>query len=121
MKVIFAGTPDFAAAALKEIAAAGFEIPLVLTQPDRPKGRGMQLQATPVKQAALDLNLRVEQPEKLRNNAQALSVLRALEADIMVVAAYGVGYPQTRLPEYPRVFIASLAWCGAHSTRDRSR
>ena len=94
MKVIFAGTPDFAAAALKEIAAAGFEIPLVLTQPDRPKGRGMQLQATPVKQAALALNLRVEQPEKLRNNAQALSMLRALEADIMVVAAYGLILPQ---------------------------
>ena len=55
MKVIFAGTPDFAAAALKAIAAAGFEIPLVLTQPDRPKGRGMQLTASPVKQAALEL------------------------------------------------------------------
>ena len=59
MKVIFAGTPDFAAAALKAIAAAGFEIPLVLTQPDRPKGRGMQLTASPVKQAALELGLTV--------------------------------------------------------------
>ena len=69
MKVIFAGTPDFAAAALKAVAAAGFEIPLVLTQPDRPKGRGMQLQASPVKQVALELGLRVAQPEKLRGNA----------------------------------------------------
>ena len=63
MKVIFAGTPDFAAAALKAIAAAGFEIPLVLTQPDRPKGRGMQLTASPVKKAALELGLTVAQPE----------------------------------------------------------
>lgn len=94
MNVIFAGTPDFAAAALKAIAAAGFNIPLVLTQPDRPKGRGMQLQASPVKQAALDLGLRVEQPEKLRNNADALQMLQDVNADVMVVAAYGLILPQ---------------------------
>ena len=94
MKVIFAGTPDFAASALKAIAAAGFDIPLVLTQPDRPKGRGMQLQPSPVKQAAQALGLRVEQPEKLRNHAEALEMLRAVEADVMVVAAYGLILPQ---------------------------
>ncbi|WII91428.1 methionyl-tRNA formyltransferase [Kingella negevensis] len=94
MKVIFAGTPDFSATALKAIAAAGFEIPLVLTQPDRPKGRGMQLQASAVKQTALELGLRVEQPEKLRNNAEALQMLRDVDADIMVVAAYGLILPQ---------------------------
>ncbi|HFC3362699.1 TPA: methionyl-tRNA formyltransferase [Neisseria gonorrhoeae] len=94
MKVIFAGTPDFAAAALKAVAAAGFEIPLVLTQPDRPKGRGMQLTAPPVKQAALELGLRVAQPEKLRNNAEALQMLKEVEADVMVVAAYGLILPQ---------------------------
>ena len=94
MKVIFAGTPDFAAAALKAIAAAGFEIPLVLTQPDRPKGRGMQLALSPVKQAALELGLRVAQPEKLRNNAEALQMLKEVEADVMVVAAYGLILPQ---------------------------
>ena len=94
MKVIFAGTPDFAAAALKAIAAAGFEVPLVLTQPDRPKGRGMQLAPSPVKQAALELGLRVAQPEKLRNNAEALQMLKAVEADVMVVAAYGLILPQ---------------------------
>ena len=90
MKVIFAGTPDFAAAALKAIAAAGFEVPLVLTQPDRPKGRGMQLAPSPVKQAALELGLRVAQPEKLRNNAEALQMLKDTGADVMVVAAYGL-------------------------------
>ena len=94
MKVIFAGTPDFAAAALKAVAAAGFDIPLVLTQPDRPKGRGMQLQASPVKQAALELGLRVEQPEKLRGNADALAMLQSVGADVMVVAAYGLILPQ---------------------------
>ena len=93
MKVIFAGTPDFAAAALKAIAA-GFEIPLVLTQPDRPKGRGMQLAPSPVKQAALELGLRVAQPEKLRNNAEALQMIKEVEADVMVVAAYGLILPQ---------------------------
>ena len=94
MKIIFAGTPDFAAAALKAIANAGFDIPLVLTQPDRPKGRGMQLQASPVKQAALELGLRVEQPEKLRGNADALALLQSVGADVMVVAAYGLILPQ---------------------------
>ena len=94
MKVIFAGTPDFAAAALKAIAAAGFEIPLVLTQPDRPKGRGMQLTASPVKQAALELGLTVAQPEKLRNNAEALQMLKDTGTDVMVVAAYGLILPQ---------------------------
>ena len=94
MKVIFAGTPDFAAAALKAIAAAGFEIPLVLTQPDRPKGRGMQLAPSPVKQAALELGLRVAQPEKLRNNAETLQMLKEVEADVIVVAAYGLILPQ---------------------------
>lgn len=94
MKVIFAGTPDFAAASLKAIAAAGFEVPLVLTQPDRPKGRGMQLAPSPVKQAALELGLRVAQPEKLRNNAEALQMLKDTGADVMVVAAYGLILPQ---------------------------
>ncbi|WP_253354207.1 methionyl-tRNA formyltransferase [Neisseria perflava] len=118
MNVIFAGTPDFAAAALKAIAAAGFNITLVLTQPDRPKGRGMQLQATPVKQAALELGLRVAQPEKLRNNAEALQMLQDAQADVMVVAAYGLILPQDVLdtPKYGCLNIhASLLprWRGA--------
>ena len=93
-KVIFAGTPDFAATALRAIAEAGFDIPLVLTQPDRPKGRGMQLAPSPVKQAALELGLRVAQPEKLRNNVESLQMLKEVDADVMVVAAYGLILPQ---------------------------
>ena len=122
MKVIFAGTPDFAAAALKAIAAAGFEIPLVLTQPDRPKGRGMQLAPSPVKQAALELGLRVAQPEKLRNNAEALQMLKGVDADVMVVAAYGLILPQDVLdtPKHGCLNIhASLLprWRGAAPIR----
>ena len=97
MKIIFAGTPDFAAAALKRIVQAGFEVPLVLTQPDRPKGRGMALQPSPVKQTALELGLNVEQPEKLRGNNDALAHIRSIGADAMVVAAYGLILPQTVL------------------------
>ena len=96
MKVIFAGTPDFAAQALRAIAAAGFEILLVLTQPDRPKGRGMQLQASPVKQAALELGLTIAQPASLRHE-EAQALLRAQNADVMVVAAYGLILPQAVL------------------------
>lgn len=117
MKVIFAGTPDFAASALKAIAAAGFEVPLVLTQPDRPKGRGMQLQASPVKQAALDLGLTVAQPQSLRKE-EAQELLRKQHADVMVVAAYGLILPQAVLdiPQHGCLNIhASLLprWRGA--------
>ena len=97
MKIIFAGTPDFAAAALKRIVQAGFEVPLVLTQPDRPKGRGMALQPSPVKQTALEIGLDVKQPEKLRGNDEALAHIRSIGADAMVVAAYGLILPQAVL------------------------
>lgn len=96
MKVIFAGTPDFAASALSAIAEAGFDIPLVLTQPDRPKGRGMQLQPGPVKQTALKLGLTVAQPQSLRHE-DAQELLRKQHADVMVVAAYGLILPQAVL------------------------
>lgn len=94
MNVIFAGTPEFAAAALSAIVEAGFSVPLVLTQPDRPKGRGLNLQESPVKQTARQLGLPVAQPEKLRGNAEALAVLKETAADVMVVAAYGLILPQ---------------------------
>ncbi|MCG9107638.1 methionyl-tRNA formyltransferase [Laribacter hongkongensis] len=101
MKLIFAGTPDFAAAALSALAAAGHDIPLVLTQPDRPAGRGMKLKPSAVKARALELGLRVEQPLSLRND-EARAMLRAVEADVMVVAAYGLILPQAVL-DLPRL------------------
>lgn len=117
MRLIFAGTPDFAAQALSAILAAGHEVPLVLTQPDRPAGRGMKLQASAVKQLALAHNLPVFQPERLKDPATH-EPIRAAQADVMVVAAYGLILPQSVLdmPRYGCLNIhASLLprWRGA--------
>ncbi|MEQ1667274.1 MAG: methionyl-tRNA formyltransferase [Sulfuriferula sp.] len=92
MRIIFAGTPEFARVALSAIHAAGHEIVAVLTQPDRPAGRGMKLTASAVKQAALQLGLPVLQPLTLKS-AEILAELTALNADVMVVAAYGLILP----------------------------
>ena len=117
MKVAFAGTPEFAAAALEAILAAGFDVPLVLTQPDRPAGRGMQLQPSPVKRVALAAGIPVHQPEKLRTPEQQ-APLADVQADVLVVAAYGIILPQAvlDLPRYGCLNIhASLLprWRGA--------
>ncbi len=96
MKLIFAGTPEFAAEALRGIFAAGHQVALVLTQPDRPAGRGMALQASPVKRLALDAGVEVFQPTTLKDEA-AQDVLRAVGADVVVVAAYGLILPQAVL------------------------
>lgn len=96
MKIIFAGTPDFAAYALQALIDAGHEIALVLTQPDRPAGRGMKLSASAVKTLAEKYNLPVYQPEKLRT-AEQQAPLTAIQADIMIVAAYGLILPQAVL------------------------
>lgn len=101
MRVVFAGTPAFAAAALAQIAAAGHDVALVLTQPDRPAGRGLKLQASPVKELALRHGWPVAQPRSLRLDGKypaeagaAAEALRAARADVMVVAAYGLILPQ---------------------------
>ena len=101
MKVIFAGTPDFARVALQALLDAGFSVPLVLTQPDRPAGRGMKLQASPVKQLAQAHGIAVAQPRSLRTDgkypedaADAQAAIAATQADVMVVAAYGLILPQ---------------------------
>ncbi|MDO9005144.1 MAG: methionyl-tRNA formyltransferase [Aquabacterium sp.] len=104
MKIVFAGTPEFAREALTALHAAGFEIPLVLTQPDRPAGRGMKLQASPVKQFALDHGIAVAQPPSLKLDGKhaeaaqaAQATLQAVQADLMVVAAYGLILPKWAL------------------------
>ncbi len=101
MNIIFAGTPEFARVALERLLAAGFRVPLVLTQPDRPAGRGMKLQASPVKQLALEQHIAVAQPRSLRldgkypdDAAAAREAIEAAQADVMVVAAYGLILPQ---------------------------
>lgn len=104
MNVIFAGTPEFAAVALARLHEAGFEIPLVMTQPDRPAGRGMQLQPSPVKHYALEHGIPVAQPTSLRLDgkypdqaAAAHALLKATPHDVMVVAAYGLILPPSIL------------------------
>jgi methionyl-tRNA formyltransferase len=101
MRVAFAGTPVFARDALAAILDAGFDVPLVLTQPDRPAGRGQQSQASPVKQLAIAHGIPVHQPERLRD-AASQAPLRDAAADVLVVAAYGLILPQTVL-DLPRL------------------
>jgi methionyl-tRNA formyltransferase len=126
MKIIFAGTPEFAAVALQSLHEAGFEIPLVLTQPDRPAGRGMHLQPSAVKQYAAAHNIPVAQPLSLRMDSkdpqraaeakQAHELLMATDYDAMVVAAYGLILPRSTLDIKPCINIhGSLLprWRGA--------
>ncbi|GGB91127.1 methionyl-tRNA formyltransferase [Pseudoduganella buxea] len=126
MKVIFAGTPEFAAVALKAMHEAGFDIPLVLTQPDRPAGRGMHLQPSAVKQYAVAHGIPVAQPVSLRMDAKdpqraqeakaAHDLLLATDYDAMVVAAYGLILPRSTLDIKPCINIhGSLLprWRGA--------
>lgn len=96
MRVAFAGTPEFAAQALAAIIAAGHVVPLVLTQPDRPSGRGMKLSPSPVKVLATAHGLTVDQPASLKSEA-ARESLRAAAPDVLVVAAYGLILPQAVL------------------------
>ncbi|MFT4196030.1 methionyl-tRNA formyltransferase [Ottowia sp.] len=125
MRAAFAGTPEFARAALEALHAAGFAVPLVLTQPDRPAGRGMKLHASPVKQWALAHGVPVAQPRSLRRDgkypedaAAAQAALQAARPDVLVVAAYGLILPQwvLDLPRFGCLNIhASLLprWRGA--------
>ena len=89
MKLVFCGTPSFAVSTLEALLAAGHQIDLVVSQPDRPVGRSRQLTAPPVKQAALAAGLPVTQPEKIRNNAEFRAQLEAIAPDAIVVVAYG--------------------------------
>jgi methionyl-tRNA formyltransferase len=89
MKLVFCGTPQFAVPALEALIAAGHEIPLVVTQPDRPVGRAQELQAPPVKQTAVAASMTVTQPEKIRKNVEFRAQLEAIAPDAIVVVAYG--------------------------------
>ena len=109
LRVGFAGTPEFAASALRQLIAAGYPLPLVLTQPDRPAGRGMKLRASAVKQLALRHGLPVLQPRSLRPDGKfpedaeaAREALQAARLDVLVVAAYGLILPPWLL-ELPRL------------------
>lgn len=117
MKIIFAGTPEFAAETLKALLSTEHEICAVYTQPDRPAGRGRKLTASPVKQLALSHDLKIEQPLNFKSE-QARQTLADFQADLMIVVAYGLLLPQSVLdmPKYGCINIhASLLprWRGA--------
>jgi methionyl-tRNA formyltransferase len=101
LRIIFAGTPDFAVPALAALIDAGHQIVLVLTQPDRPSGRGMKLKASPVKELAVQYQLEVFQPETLKDIA-AQNRIQEVQADVMIVAAYGLIIP-TNVLAMPRL------------------
>ena len=94
MKIIFMGTPDFAEESLKSIYEAGHEIVGVVTNPDKPKGRGMKMIPSPVKEFAVEKNLKIFQPEKVKNNEEFINELKALQPDVICVVAYGKILPK---------------------------
>ena len=106
MRIVFMGTPDFAAASLRRLLDDGFEIVGVFTQPDKPKGRGMELAASPVKELALSCGIPVFQPEKMRDGT-ALETVKALQPDLLAVVAYGRILPPEILevPKYGAVNV----------------
>ena len=101
MKVLFMGTPDFAAVSLEKLISSGYDVCGVFTQPDKPKSRGMKMDCSPVKKAALAAGLPVWQPVKLRDGT-ALEVIRSLAPDVIVVVAYGRILPRDIL-DVPRL------------------
>lgn len=102
LKILFMGTPDFAQESLKSIYDAGFEIIGVVTNPDKPKGRGMKLAYSPVKEYALEKNLKIYQPIKIRNNTEFLDEIKTLAPDVICVVAYGKILPKEIL-EIPKL------------------
>ena len=106
MRIVFMGTPDFAAASLRQLITDGFDVVGVFTQPDKPRGRGMELSFSPVKELALSAGLPVFQPEKMRDGT-ALAQIRQLQPDILVVVAYGKILPDDILavPKYGAINV----------------
>jgi methionyl-tRNA formyltransferase len=97
LDLIFCGTPRFAVPSLEKLAASGYRIHLVVTQPDRPKGRGLELVASPVKESALKLNLPIAQPDRIKNNEDFRARLAAIKPDAIIVVGYGRLIPQWML------------------------
>ncbi len=102
MKIVYMGTPEFAVPALTALADAGHEIGYVVTQPDAVRDRGKKVKMTPVKEKALELGLKVLQPEKLKKDAAFFAALRNYEPDLIAVAAYGQILPKEIL-DLPRL------------------
>lgn len=101
-KIVFMGTPEIAVPSLKTLVENGFDIPLVITQPDKPKGRGQAVQFPPVKEYALTVGLDVYQPEKIKNNTEVMEKLKSISPDFFAVVAYGKILPQNVL-DIPKI------------------
>ena len=97
LNLVFCGTPRFAVPTLEKLVDAGFRIHLVVTQPDRPKGRGLELVQSPVKESALQLNLAITQPDRIKTNDEVRAQLTALQPDAIIVVGYGRIIPQWML------------------------
>ena len=102
MKIVFMGTPDFAACSLRSLIEAGHDIIAVVTQPDRPKGRGKEMAISPVKELALEHNIKVLQPTRIKNDDEFYNTLKQLNPDCIVVAAFGQMLPK-RILDLPEL------------------
>ena len=102
LNLVFCGTPQFAVPTLEKLAAAGHSIPLVVTQPDRPRGRGMEMAVSPVKDAAIRLGINVLQPAAIKNNVEFREQLAAIRPDAIIVVGYGRIIPQWMI-DLPRL------------------
>ncbi len=102
MKIVFMGTPDFAATSLEALIEANYNIEAVVTNPDRPKGRGMKMLYTPVKEVAISKNIPIFQPEKVKNNEDFINIIKEINPDVICVVAYGKILPKDILdiPKY---------------------
>lgn len=102
LKILFMGTPDFAKESLESIFDAGHNIIGVVTNPDKPKGRGLKMVASPVKEFALEKNLKIYQPVKVRNNEEFINEIKDLKPDVICVVAYGKILPKDilEIPKY---------------------
>lgn len=111
MNIVFMGTPDFAAESLKAVLESGHNVMAVVTNPDRPKGRGMKMIASPVKEVATEKNIKIYQPLKVRNNQEFIDEIKSLNPDVICVVAYGKILPKEILdiPKYGSINVhASL-------------
>lgn len=107
MKIVYMGTPDFAVPALEALAAAGHEIGYAVTQPDAVRDRGKKIKMTPVKEKALELGVKVLQPEKIKKDAECFSCLKEYQPDLIAVAAYGQILPKEIL-QLPRLGCVNI-------------
>lgn len=107
MKIVFMGTPDFAKESLEAVYNSGNEVLAVVTNPDKPKGRGMKMIASPVKEFALEKNLKIYQPTKVRNNTEFIEEIKTLNPDLLCVVAYGKILPKELLdiPKYGAINV----------------